>query len=1794
MTDSADPECAPFLSNCFAKVKSSSYGSKWNRFRIEFTNKIPLSFPNCNELFNSTANPIFKTGSISCTRLSDTSIEVDVSDLSQPILNYSFADKVMKDACGIYLPSNPIENVAVPTLEVVFIGWNSTDKCMGLTIRSTIEVFFVWVDNYQKPYPWPIERLYWEVTYEDSSGIPLDTINRLSFINEINETSIRIPDYDLFPLKVLQVRARIRTPYKAYVASNLLSITVPVIASGKKHCGPCQLDNRMKCAQFNGVCWKDYSDYTVTEPFNTTDCLKAMAPVCYSIWNSSTLDNSQCLDFKSSYNFTAMKIKPNATSARYSSSGKSIYLIFDQPTAFKGISDCSGVFDQSTLNWLPPSRACSWTSPTSLEIEYNPEIGIMEVIVLKEDAFFYDYPYSQEPADPTVIKISVPSLETIIKITGITSVTERDTVDLFGVMTTPTLYPLVFKWDLVHDPPLSETLAEEATEYFAQFKNYSRANALTIPTKFLISGSRITVSLTAKAAEFVSNLINTTSMVTVFDDVPKIKYTSKSQLVLEMDGSKSNRIPFQIENENINAENDFIPVDVSFSVTSGSFIEAISTHSPYESALESNITSEYAKYKALFLGKKQGFKYLEYYNITTLIKSRRTGKVNADSLILYFTKPPVKSIIDTPGSLVSITDDVQLNGLSSEFPAVEEDEIGYSWKCITATTMNIGGECSCPILPDSELGSPIIKIPKEKLANKCKYRFSLTVSATLGSYKRTAYNETEFMTFAKPMTYLRGKVIKSTSNNAVKDMYFTFGMADKNPDTQVNYKWKAVEVVSKNPKVTTRYSEKNTLLYDFFKEELKSEIDPAIKEEDTPVPVGTPVEELQPRYLTSKTGRVLGIDKKSLLPMHKYTFGTIVNYTTVPTLLFTSFETPPAPQPRKLFITPTVGIAFKTPFTFTFTLLSSTGVDEAQYQIYKRNCPSTNTKATPLTQLLSQSNSYTATLAPGLKSCDYKVEIILKVFEYEDSIELKEVVTVKEPESPVQEVLKTQFDKLKANTDLTMDQKFTMLAEISSTEVIEASDPAKEIVDAIYKELDAMDQPGGMLEVMDNNTKLSLINATAATVANLVINHQANIDMLLATSMANKVDNYLTEVKTIEGGTYIIPTSIATLSGIADIGINEQKETKFFTSIQSTMDKMTDMVLEETLPGAAPYNITSPDIDMIVMKDHAEDYDQPKSFTTYNGATISLPGGLADQMLKDVKHTAGSIVTFGASVYSTSFNPFATIKNNTNISIESLTPGSTQGYKPETVQRIYTDLAKGKLTEVINVKKQSLNLLQLKIKPFEFQKNASEKALSSNITIGFFPEGKKAKFSFPFSKGLDGYINRAVMTPLHYQPEGQVWTNKNCSLDAPNASDTFLLAECSHAGSSTLSKINEGFTITVDVVEDVITVIAEGNYEELGNFRIFKKDASKTAVAVISVVSIFAFLIIVQLLLIRMDRNALYSYRLECLSNRHSPKEAPVHIGALHRIFDFFSQVQSKGFLSTSKENQRIIVPVRRTTETGLKRKIKKQANGFTLLSIDEKKELDDAFALYRQCTMIYDEKELKTIMAKELEKSKILQRITQAYIDDRTVNSATTFYNLMINEHPVLNSITKAEIKTPRFVKFLSFMCVLVGQLFVTGYFYNSDSNNEASLRSENFLSTSIIYSIAATLLMIPLKLIISIFLTGGTLVKDMKREEIVAVERNTQIYRKIGYVLSYGWMLGCLYAIMMYIINFSDISLNSWMLTFGASAFIEMILIAQLKILLKVLVGLLLMRLSRSRYMLTAAGLIASKLISWLTKLF
>ena len=245
----------------------------------------------------------------------------------------------------------------------------------------------------------------WEVAYTDVSGIPAETITRLRDIGNGNKTNFTIVDYDLFPGKTLNIRTTMHTPYYTEVLSNLESILVPPIASGKPYCGPCQLTDRTRCAQFNGVCWTDFMVYTITNPFNNTDCLKVMASECYTIWKATSLADTQCIDFLPYFNYTKMQIKPNVTGASYASNGKTITVTFTEPIYTVGFTDCTGIFEAATLNWLPTSKSARWVSSYKLEVDYDPQIGIMEEMQIKGGALYYDYPYSQESVSNGTIKV---------------------------------------------------------------------------------------------------------------------------------------------------------------------------------------------------------------------------------------------------------------------------------------------------------------------------------------------------------------------------------------------------------------------------------------------------------------------------------------------------------------------------------------------------------------------------------------------------------------------------------------------------------------------------------------------------------------------------------------------------------------------------------------------------------------------------------------------------------------------------------------------------------------------------------------------------------------------------------------------------------------------------------------------------------------------------------------------------------------------------------------------------------------------------------------------------------------------------------------------------------------------------------------------------------------------------------------------------------------------------------------------------------------------------------------------
>jgi len=145
-----DPECAPFTAKCGSMITTNSYGTLWNKFRITFTKPLPATLSDCNTMFDTNSAPNAKTGTLTCTRVSDTEMDVDVSKLTNgPIISYKLNANSFFDYCGFDLPTTTTYTVTSPTVdplnpfETFKIAYTPTnDKCKDLVVTSSIQVFF--------------------------------------------------------------------------------------------------------------------------------------------------------------------------------------------------------------------------------------------------------------------------------------------------------------------------------------------------------------------------------------------------------------------------------------------------------------------------------------------------------------------------------------------------------------------------------------------------------------------------------------------------------------------------------------------------------------------------------------------------------------------------------------------------------------------------------------------------------------------------------------------------------------------------------------------------------------------------------------------------------------------------------------------------------------------------------------------------------------------------------------------------------------------------------------------------------------------------------------------------------------------------------------------------------------------------------------------------------------------------------------------------------------------------------------------------------------------------------------------------------------------------------------------------------------------------------------------------------------------------------------------------------------------------------------------------------------------
>ena len=1372
------------------------------------------------------------------------------------------------------------------------------------------------------------------------------------------------------------------------------------------YCGSCQFNDRTLCSNLTGVCWVNFNNFNISIPLNTSACLKAVAPICYGIWKTSNQSDPQCLNFVQYFDFSQMMTKVGLTAAILSSDGLYLNVIFDKPVWTTDFTDCTTVFSQDTLNWLPAGKTCTWFNSTMLQVDFVAANGVPPTITIMPNTFKFNYLYCQEYAWATTVPVTLPPPKMSVVIAGLTMISECDTLELLANLASPSLYPLNFAWNISFitvGKLISTQALAAANNYFQTYSTFGGLTPITISSSYYRRDSTLNVTLLATGATVVTDVISKSVIVNIMGDIPKIKFSSKSQAVTTLPSDQKSVLALQIANKRctrasrrlLQSDNggSLIPISITFQVFSGTTVD-IMTKGTLEQKLEGVINQMYSNYLILSIDKSQGFLYSRYYKIMAVVTALDSGQSNNDTYMFTFSKPSITSVIDPVGSIVSISSTVFLNGGNSSFPASQGEMMSYKWACLSCTSLSSPGPCTCPTLSKAKVSVAKLILSGNSLVNLCDYVFSLTI-ATSGSGKgRTDSSQVEFITFQAPIRPVTGRIIQGNSNK-YKDIYFTFFLSFAGPDSLLQYNWTLVQIQSFDPNSTDFYCEKNAFVASFLKNLGVANYSSGIP--DIPIPAA-----MKPKYLTPTTKRFLGIDKMTLISKYQYTFGVVVTYPDYPSFVYVTFTAPQLPRQRLLTITPTTGVGFSTAFSIVYLLPLITDIDNANYQIYRKDCPSNpKSAAKSLTQVMGQSNLFATTLAPGDPKCKYQVEIVLRSIEFGDFGEQSVFATVTPQPTPASKVISTQLAGLIANSQsLTVDQTITSLSSLSSVNQTEQSTETTQSVSIMMSLVSTIDIPtGGALTLCDPSNKPKVLNTTTNILSSMVNNQAATIDVSTAGNISGKATNYLSIAKSIVGGTSMIPTIVTSLSGVADIGKTNQASPSFYNSHQQALGNMTSMKLNETQPGSPPYSVSSPSLEMVIQKNYTSAFDSPQNATSDKGNQLSMPGGLQSEINSVITKSSGqtnNTLSLGTSVSALSYNPFTNIKSSSVLNTSSFSNTTLPyGVTPTTMSSIYNDLSKGKLNNVVDNKAQDAAIVQVAFTPTQVQKNSSEAPAGNNIILSSLPAGQKAYYQFPTSSSNNSTdSNNTSMVPLFYNSVSKTWTNDGCAIENPFFSNSINVS-CNQIGQPALKggKVQYeaiAVSITVDILKNFLSVLEAGNYAALYSFGNFLT-APPTNWAVLGCV--FLFFILVGLLTMRLNKidiKVLHYERVRTLYAKYGIKRKEAE-GFLSRVFGFLSNLKLAGAKSTFKKLQTAAQgkPEEPTKEVKVEARSKKRkhreyrTNGFNQLSWMEEKELVDLFYFYKENTYLFPEDQLFELMFPYIQENQVLKRLTQQRLED-------------------------------------------------------------------------------------------------------------------------------------------------------------------------------------------------------------------
>jgi len=1737
-----DNECSLVSKWCGADVSRATYDQTGTKLTITFNKDLPDFSLYCSKLFEFNSVP---SGPFECSRLSPSQILVTMDNkLPSPILSFRLLPYYYQDKCGSYIPSNTVKVIApTPAPEQLSLTNSDVKDCNELTVDL----------NIQKPYPWAIPRITWKIEYVNNAGISSEIMSKLSYYQYQNQTKLVIPWYLLVPEKTIEITALAMTPFSTQVTSNKLSIQIPPRSSSRKYCGACQFDDRAVCDFLNGICWKDHHNASIVIPSDNSVCLKFIAGKCYNIWKQGDLSNSQCLDFAKKLNYTQMTQKPNITGVAMNADSTKIIVTFNIPISKSSFSACEQILDESTLRWLTTPRVCVLISSTTMMINYNPQAGTLSSIKFKGGFIRYDYEYSQVTMDEIELPITLPEFNVKLSINAPSAVSECEYLPLYAALSSYTTSPIKLTWYIgyISYGALPESEKNSAEQFFSQIASSYNTRVLVIPNRYLASSAILSVGLIAKPLNNIypaSSQVKEYREIRVYGDMPKLTFLQKSEGVTKIEGNLTRALPITLTRSRCNkpgASNN--QVNIEFSVESSNSVKEISEP---EEALSKVVKSEFDIFKTVLVATRYGFQYRKYYKITASIKNIETQANSTDSIVIYFVRPPIKIKIETESSLVSIYNDVEISSLKSIIPEADSTSVKYTWSCVKCISLS-GSPCECPLLYDTNVNTQNYKIPKSKLMALAKYVFGLTINAD----DRYAYAVTEFVTYTGPSVPLVRKVAKPKLKDQ-SEMYLSCG-ADLNFGNNVRYNWAIVGVKDLSLNSNVSYTQVNSFIYNFFTQTGVG-MDRSMIEKDNEIP-----KEYIPVPITPANARVFGFDSLKLKPNHEYSYAVAVIGSKVRTFLIFTFTTPPLPRPRTFTVTPTSGEALTTEFQLSFYLTDNTQIDEANYQIYRRDC--SNSKLIPLTKTLGTVSGYSMTLALGTKKCDYQVELIVRASEYESYIDSSVFVNVTEPQKNKDEIIKEKKDKLTKNNDtVTPDEKISILQEITTTPPSKNNDESK---DTVKLTLDVLTT----IESSSHNTAdlPQLLETAASIIANLLFNYRNSVDITLAVQSKDKIDNYFNSLQNSTGNNaYLVPSAVNALSGVVNVGNDQKGNTDFFKSVHNTVTKMTLSILVELQPSAPAYKVSSDSIEMSAQKKYAND-NSSYTLETDKGNKAQISEGVKYQQAKNNSNSSKRLLqgeteiidnneqkTVGTTLLTFNYNPFAVIKNHTKINEKFLNASISKD-----IAEAYKSLATGDNNNNLDLVKLESLIMQMTLKSFIVNSEGEETEENVKLTFGQLPAGQKLVLEIMRADPNSPILNDTAYIPLFFVKD--TWVNGKCKVVLEKSDNNKFYIECEELPEELILSEENGFVIAVDCLAAHSEMSIEISKSDL-NINVEKY-------GIISGVAVGILLVFMLSLLYfcMFEKREITDISVECLRQKvENDKPHEEANGCLNKIYKYVTTLRFKyqGIAENNFTSSMTKIQPYNQSELDM------SANTIVVETSDYTK-IRDVYVQYKTNAEKSEDKEFaENQVYNAVKTDPTITRIVQEYIEEENVRNSIGIWELLKSIHFYFNSFARTELYTSRTYKMLILLASVLGMLAMTGYLALVLSLEEMSQNLE-ISNSLILFAIYSSVSMVIFRIILSIFI--------VRPASLETKSTCFMIRRFIGCLICIACVVGTLVLSGYIAYENSKIDIENWLICFGISVAIDFVGIQLVKMIFAIIGGWIMVGLAKCKCGSSCPGL-------------